>query len=261
MIRSRPSGTLVEAALTVRATPGAAAAAAAEAFEAAARTATSVRGAFHVALAGGSTPAALYRRLAARAGAVDWGRVHVWFGDERAVPWDHPASNYRMAREVLLDHVPIPPGQVHPIRARTACIRQDAAAYAAALRRHLPSGPGGFPMLDLVLLGLGADGHTASLFPGTCILHQRERPVEAVYVPGLRAWRISLTFPTLEAARAVHFLVTGGAKADAVRRTLAPGPDGDLTPAGRLCQARPTRWFLDTAAAGALPHAAREARE
>jgi len=94
----------------------------------AAGAAIEARGAFHLALPGGRTPLPLYRRLAAARGLLDWRRVHVWFGDERAVPWDHPESNYRLAREALLDHVPVPPGQVHPIRARVAYIRQDAAA-------------------------------------------------------------------------------------------------------------------------------------
>jgi len=242
-----------DAEVRVAPDPDGAAALAAEAFVEAARAAIAARGVFHLALAGGRTPLPLYRRLAAEPARIDWPRVHVWFGDERAVPWDHAESNYRMAREALLDRVPVPAGQVHPIRARTAYIRQDAAAYGERMRRLLPPGAHGFPALDLVLLGLGADGHTASLFPGTCILHQRVRPVEANYVPRLRAWRISLTYPVLEAAREVLFLATGAEKAEAVRRTLCPAPGEAPTPAGRLCAARPTRWVLDAAAAARLP--------
>ena len=249
----RPRQPCHDAEVRVAPDPEGAAVVAAEAVAGAARAAIAARGAFHLALAGGRTPLPLYRRLAAEPALLDWSRVHVWFGDERAVPWDHPESNYRMAREALLDRVPVPAGQVHPIRARTAYIRQDAAAYGERMRRLLPPGAHGFPALDLVLLGLGADGHTASLFPGTCILHHRDRPVEANYVPQLRAWRISLTYPALEDAREALFLVTGPEKAGAVRRTLCPAPAGAPTPAGRLCAARRTRWALDAAAAARLP--------
>lgn len=210
------------------------------------------RGSAHLALAGGRTPERLYRCLATSGfrEAIDWGRLHIYFGDERAVPPDHPDSNYRMAREALLDQVPIPAGQIHPIAAMVSTIRQDAANYAEVLRRCAPSGPQGFPQFDLVLLGLGEDGHTASLFPKTCILRERHRPVAAVYVPRLKSWRISLTYPVLEEARALWFLVAGSGKA-AIMRRVFQDPGAGYPVQGIRARGR-TEWFLDAEAAAEL---------
>ena len=143
------------------------------------------------------------------------------------MPPDHPDSNYGMARRTLLDHVPIPTAQVHRMVGEDPP-QQAAEAYAAALADALaPDG-----RLDLALLGIGDDGHTASLFPGTAALEERERPVAANWVPHLDTHRITLTLPTLNRARCVAVLATGADKADAVRRALAPRP-GDATPAHR----------------------------
>jgi len=226
--------------------------AAAEHFATLAAEAIADRGRFAVALAGGSTPRATYALLAtdAFAARVDWPRVHVFWGDARCVPPDHPDSNYRMARETLLDHVPLPAGNVH----RIPCERepeQAAAAYERTLRaffaRH-PEGP--IPRFDLVLLGMGNDGHIASLFPGTAALHEQTRWVMAHYVDKLRAWRLTLTPIAINAAANVIFIVSGAGKAERLRQVLAGPYQPDLLPAqivrpdsGRLL------WLVDAAAA------------
>ena len=209
------------------------------------------RGRFTVALGGGSTPAALYRLLASPplADDIDWSRWHVFWGDERCVPADHPDSNHGMARRTLLDHVPIPPSQVHRMVGEDPP-QQAADAYALALADALaPDG-----RLDLALLGIGDDGHTASLFPGTAALEERERLVVANWVPHLDAYRITLTLPALNRARHVAVLATGADKADAVRRALAPRP-GDATPPIALVDPvdGPAAWYLTQDAAADLP--------
>jgi len=218
-----------------------------------AREAIAARGVFHLALAGGSTPKTLYRLLAQprHAARIEWSRVHVWFGDERCVPYDHPDSNYRMAREALLDRVPLPPAQIHPMPTALSRLRLGATEYARLLRMLLPRDPAGHPVFDLVLLGMGPDGHTASLFPGTCGLHERERLVAAAYVDKLHAWRITLTLPAINAARHVMFLIAGAEKAAPLAHAMAgavpPLPVQRVAPSGEL------EWWLDTAAAAQLP--------
>lgn len=197
-------------------------------------------GPFHMALSGGSTPKALYALLAAPPwrDRIPWARVHLWWGDERFVPADHPDSNYRMARLALIDHVPIPPANVHPIP--TDGTPADAAArYAAMLPRKF----------DIQLLGLGADGHTASLFPDTAALVVTDRAVVAVEGARPEA-RISLTYPALARSAAVFFLVEGEAKREIVRRVQA-GDTG--LPATQVRNDGELRWFLDRAAASE-PH-------
>ena len=209
------------------------------------------RGRFTVALAGGSTPAALYRLLASPpfADGIDWSRWHVFWGDERCVPPDHPDSNYGMARLTLLDHVPIPPSQVCRIVGEDPP-QQAAEAYAATLADALA--PDGH--LDLALLGIGDDGHTASLFPGTAALEERELTVAANWVPHLGAHRITLTLPTLIRARHVAVLATGADKADAVRRALVPRP-GDATPPIALVDPvdGPAHWHVTQSVVSELP--------
>ncbi len=209
------------------------------------------RGAFRIALAGGSTPEGLYRRLAAPdlADLVPWDRTEVFFGDERCVRADHPDSNSRMARRALLDHVPLPASRIHPMDCGRDP-RQAAADYARLLRERLPPRDG-VPVFDLVLLGLGPDGHIASLFPGTVALTQTE-PVAPSYVIRLGAWRLTLTFPVLNAARRVWLLATGEAKADIVRRALAGGTEQRALPVHRLRPAGELRVWLDRAAAAGL---------
>ncbi len=211
------------------------------------------RGSFALALPGGSTPKALYALLAdARrpfAARIPWGRTQVFFGDERHVPPDHPDSNFGMVRQALLAHVPVLAGNVHRIRGELP----DADAAAAAYERELRAALGEPPALDLVLLGLGEDGHTASLFPGSPALEERERWVAAPWVERLGARRITLTLPALEAARQVLFLVTGAAKSAALRRALREPAGAESVPASRV-RPRSGRvlWLADRAAAGSL---------
>ena len=176
------------------------------------------RSRFVVALSGGSTPRCTYRRLARRdaLSRVAWSQFEVFWGDERCVPPDHPESNYRMAREALLDHVSVPDSQVHRIHGELPP-SQAAAAYEAALEHVL--GPRG--CFDLVLLGLGSDGHTASLFPESSAIRERERSVVAVRVRKLDTWRITLTLPVINAARHVMFLVSGSEKAEVLAQLRA----------------------------------------
>ncbi|MFA7095685.1 MAG: 6-phosphogluconolactonase [Gammaproteobacteria bacterium] len=235
--------------------------AAAQRWLALARQSIAARGQFHVALSGGSTPQALYETLARPefAQEVDWGAVHVYFGDERAVPPTHPDNNYRMAELALLRHVPIPPGQIHRMAADDpANIQENAAAYERELRAALPRDPDEMPVFDLILLGLGPDGHIASLFPGTAALHERERLVTAVYVEKFQAWRMTLTFPIIDRARHLMPLVSGRGKAEVVRQVLGtrdPGPEP--LPVQRLRPAGTLEWHLDAAAAELLPPKAR----
>lgn len=227
---------------------------AAEHFVALAAEANAARGQFSVALSGGSTPRATYELLATAlfADRVDWPRVHVFWGDERAVPPHHPASNYRLARETLFDHVPIPAGNVHRVLSEGEPTRA-AAAYESELRsffRRHPLGPQ--PHFDLVMLGMGEDGHTASLFPGTAALSEETRWVVAHFVNQVSAWRITLVPAVLNAARQVTFLVRGRSKAAALARVLA----GDPLPAGLV---RPdlgrVTWLVDHDAASELTEA------
>jgi len=217
-----------------------------------AREANDSRGRFLLALSGGSTPRPLYERLAAAPSRkqIDWTRTHLLWSDERCVPPDHPDSNYRMAREALVDHVPIPPSQVHRMHGEDEPIAA-AAAYDRVLRTLVSAAPGagGAPSgLDLVLLGLGADGHSASLFPGRPAGRETTRWVVADEDPSGRP-RITLTPPAINAAHVVLFLVIGTEKAAALR-AVRQGPfTPDLLPAQRVGP-RGGRlvWIVDAAA-------------
>jgi 6-phosphogluconolactonase len=243
-----------ERRLHIHADPAALARAVAERGAELARAACAARGAFHVALAGGSTPRLLYRLLASEyRGQIDWSRTHVYFGDERCVGPDHPDSNYGMAREALLRHVAIPPGQIHRIEAEDPDPRAAARRYADLLHRQLPRPhPHGTVQFDLVLLGLGPDGHVASLFPGTAILDEQRAWVAAVHVDRLQAWRISVTFPVINAARHIVLLVAGDDKASIIRDVIGKPDPAARYPAGRLRPAGELEWFIDHAAARLL---------
>src|SRR5437588_2972221 len=211
-------------------------------------------GNFSVALSGGSTPRDLYRLLATpefRA-QVDWPRVHLFWGDERAVPPESPESNYGMARRELLLRVPIPLSNVHRMEAEEPNIGRAAHNYEATLRQFLPVDDRGFPRLHLIFLGLGPDGHTASLFPGSKLLRETSRWVSTPLVPKLGARRMTLTLPVLEAARRVVFLVAGAEKASILREVLCERRDPPL-PAQMVKPREGERLFLvDEAAAAKL---------
>ena len=198
------------------------------------------RGRASVMLAGGSTPRAVYRQLALIQG-LPWEKVEIYFGDERAVPPGDSQSNYRMARESLFDAVPIPPAQVHRLSAE----RPDREAAADEYARRLPE------RLDLVILGVGEDGHTASLFPGSPALRETVRKVVVVVGPKAPVHRLTVTPPVIAAAREKIILVNGAGKADAAAQALE-GPDQHIQCPAQL--ARDGIWIMDRAAASGLRH-------
>lgn len=209
----------------------------------AAATAVAARGRFRIALAGGSTPRALYPLLVQ---GVDWSRADIFFGDERAVGPTDPQSNYRMARETLLDPAGVLPANVFRWRGEDPDLEAAARDYQEALTRNAS-----VPWLDLALLGLGPDGHTASLFPGTTALTEESRLAVAVDVPQHGTRRLTLTYPALCGAREVCFLITGGDKAQALAAVVGDG--GSRLPAARIMHsAGPVTVFCDQAAAGDL---------
>ena len=217
-----------------------------------ARKAIEENGSFAVALAGGSTPEATYKILASEYGEstdLDWSRVHVFFGDERTVPPDHEDSNYRMARETLLDHVSV--GSVHRMRGELPP-EEEAVSYEEELRGFFGEGT---PRFDLVMLGIGGDGHTASLFPETAALEVTNRLAVANPVPKLETTRITLTVPVINAARAVTFLVAGEDKAEALREILEGDADPRVYPAKLVRPDGDLTWMVDRAAARLLVRA------
>ncbi|MFB9991839.1 6-phosphogluconolactonase [Deinococcus oregonensis] len=215
-------------------TPDLTAAAAAEAFAQAARAAVHDRGAFHVALSGGSTPKLMYRVLGDLP-EIPWQSVHIYFSDERSVGPDSPDSNFRLAQDELLSHVPVPPAQVHRMAGEVRPLDTAAGAYAALLPARL----------DVVLLGMGDDGHTASLFPGTDALSAGGR-VAANFVPRLDTGRLTFTFAEINAARERWILVTGAGKAGILRQVQQD--EGGYPIAG----VQDAVWFIDAAAGAEL---------
>jgi len=212
------------------------------------------RGSCSVALAGGTTPHALYRLLAGRTacGRTPWQDVDIYFGDERDVPHDHVESNFHMAQRALLDHVPVDPGRIYPMPADYGDDLEAAAGrYEQLIREKVPAGNSGIPGFDLVLLGVGGDGHTASLFPFTDALDETERLVVSHFVPVLGRRRMTFTFPLINAARNVVVLVTGEDKAEAVAALL--GYDQEARRRLPIARARPADgnlvMALDAAAA------------
>jgi 6-phosphogluconolactonase len=235
--------------------------AAAEQLARTAARAVALRGKFTLALAGGSTPRDLYRRLAAEPllSAMPWREIHLFWGDERTVPPDHAESNYRMVREALLDaptRPPIPAENSHRISSELPDPAEAAARYEADLREFFALKDGETPRFDLVLLGLGTDGHTASLFPGTGAVEISDRLCFSLWVERLGVHRITLSLPIFLAARSVAFLATGKDKAEKVQAIL--GEDAPHLPADELPAAavRPTHgeltWWLDRDAASRL---------
>lgn len=229
-----------------------------EYFVGTAREATAARGRFTVALAGGSTPKPLYEMLASPPWRtqIDWGNVHMFWGDERLVPADHHESNYRMVNLALLSKVPVVATHVHRVPTDLGDPDTVATAYERTLRRHLTANGGEFPRLDLTILGLGADGHTASLFPYSDSLREERKLVVASQPPQLGPHRITMTVPMINQSRHILFLVSGAAKASVVKDVIAGQSDPQRLPAQLICPTHGTQvWMLDEAAAAELPRA------
>ena len=211
--------------------------------------ASSASGPFRVSLSGGSTPKTLYGLLASAEfkDRFPWQRVSWYWGDERFVPYDHPESNYRMTREAMFSKVDVPPGNIHPVPA-DGTPDEAAARYEQTLKADYGSATldPARPLFDITLLGLGPDGHTASLLPGEPVLEERERWVAAVS-HGRPEVRITMTYPVIESSRRVAFLVAGREKA-AIFGAIRAG--GSQVPAARVKPVGELVWFVDQAAAG-----------
>ena len=237
-----------EPQFTVLPSPAAVAEATAERLVALARDAISERGVFRVALSGGGTPRQVYPLLLdrPRVRAVDWSKVEFFWGDERAVPPDHPDSNFGVAYQMLIAHLPgVRNDRIHRMPAEAADLDGAALTYESEIRLAFDARGDAPPAFDLVWLGMGPDGHTASLFPGSDALDETERWVVGTFAPSQEAWRMTMTYPLINAARDVLFVVTGADKAEKV----AAIRDGDEElPAGRI-RAERTVWLLDEAAA------------
>jgi len=206
-------------------------------------------GKFHIALAGGSTPKALYELMASDpyVEKLDWQHTNFYFGDERAVALDHEQSNFRMASDAMLKRLAIPATNVFPLIPDLDNLENCASFYEKILQRELPIGEKGIPRFDLILLGMGGDGHTASLFPGTDILNETHRWVLPVYVEKLQSWRVSFTYPLINQAAHIAILVCGDNKAGKLKQILVDhagdNPIEGIHPSGEL------KWFIDETAA------------
>jgi 6-phosphogluconolactonase len=220
----------------------------------AAAIATATRGRFTIALSGGATPRSLYQLLASEyTTRIPWATTHVFFGDERCVPPDHPDSNYAMARDALLAHIPGLESRARRIEGERPA-RDGASRYAEMLHREFPSTQGTSPStFDVLLLGVGTDGHTASLFPGRPALSERSRWALATQAPPDAPVldRVTLTFPALDAARTTLILCAGAGKQSIVARIRAAGARaGDLYPVARVSAHGSVHWLLDRLAMG-----------
>lgn len=216
-------------------------------------------GSVTVSLTGGNTPRRLYALLGDATHPwrhrIDWGRLHLFWGDERHVPPDHPDSNFGMARAALLDHVPVPSSQIHRMRGEIADANAAARDYEEELRAGFAAAGRSDPTFDIMMLGLGDDAHIASIFPASDLLRTIERHdrVAAVRPPHLSAWRITLTPPALLDARAIVMVVAGDRKAAAVHAAIAGPLDITRCPAQILRQAGDrVEWMLDRSAAAGL---------
>ncbi|MCL1467010.1 6-phosphogluconolactonase [Argonema galeatum] len=220
-------------------------------------TAIGDRGQCTIVLAGGSTPKALYEAIAKE--NLPWEKIHVFWGDERYVPQSHPDSNQGMARRAWLDKVDIPSGNIHPMPTDAADPALDAQKYEAELEEFFKTGAGEFPVFDIVLLGMGDDGHTASLFPHTEALQVRDRKVAVGNSYGQP--RLTLTVPLINQARCVIFIALGANKQSALAQVFAPVAD-DMTYPSRLIRPQGELWWLlDESALGNLKGVASQSRE
>jgi 6-phosphogluconolactonase len=208
-----------------------------------------------VVLSGGNTPRTLYRLLSSQfRDQIPWTKIQMFWGDERYVPPDDPQSNYRMARETLLDHVACPAANVHAMPTHLPDPDIAARDYEKTLRTYFSKG---WPRFDLVLLGLGEEGHTASLFPRSPALEETRRWVVAVKAPSVPPLRLTLTLPALTEAANIYFLVAGSNKAEALHHVLTGSPDPTNYPASGIRPAEKTViWWLDRAAAALVTESA-----
>jgi 6-phosphogluconolactonase len=221
----------------------------ADRFVTSAQAAIDERGVFRVALSGGSTPRQVYPLLLepGRRDAVAWDAVEFFWGDERAVPPDHPDSNFGCAYGMLISQLPdVRPDRIHRMPAEAPDLDTAALTYESELRLAFGARGDEPPAFDLIWLGMGPDGHTASLFPGTPGLEERRRWVIANFAPSQDAWRMTLTFPVLNGGREVLFVATGADKAAALREVRAGGSE---LPAARV-DGEQVEWLVDAAAAG-----------
>jgi 6-phosphogluconolactonase len=229
----------------------------------AAQKAVQAKGTFTVALAGGSTPKVLYGLLATNPllqAKVPWQKIQFFFGDERHVPPDDPESNFRMASEAMFSKAPIKVQQVHRIHAENSSVDEAAAEYENELRASFQLKPGEFPRFDLILLGMGPEGHTASLFPGTKALQEKQRLVAGNWVGKLYTERITLTPPVLNNAARVMFLVHGAEKAPALKAVLEGPYEPDQLPAQIIHPENGSvLWLLDPTASSMLAQQAKSA--
>jgi 6-phosphogluconolactonase len=210
--------------------------------------AVAARGRCSLALSGGDTPRGLHRLLGSQyRNHIPWANVHIFWGDDRYVPPDHPESNYRMARETLLDHVPCPAENIHPMPTHFLSAAEAAATYEKALRMHFDGADG--PAFDLNILGIGEDAHTASVFPASAAVDERERWVMDVQTNAAIATRLTLTLPALSRSINIHVLVAGAAKASAMRHALAVDRDPHRYPASGIRRGTGVVWWVDQAAA------------
>ncbi|MCU1241824.1 MAG: 6-phosphogluconolactonase [Candidatus Acidoferrum typicum] len=235
---------------------------AAQDFVQSATQAVSEKGSFTVALAGGSTPKVLYSLLAsdtALRSQVPWDKMYVYFGDERSVGPDHPDSNFRMATETMLSKVPLKPEQVFRVKGEYKDTEKAAQEYEQVLRTSFKIAEGQFPRFDLVFLGIGNEGHTASLFPGTKALHETKHLVVRNWVGKLYTNRITLTAPAINNAARVIFMITGADKALALKGILEGPYEPEQLPA-QLIQPPNGKllWLVDTVAGGMLSIGIRE---
>jgi 6-phosphogluconolactonase len=211
-----------------------------------------------ILLSGGTTPEPFYRLLASEPtrSRIDWSAIEFYFGDERPVPPDHPDSNYGMVKRVLLEPLGLAAPRVYRIRGEAMDLELSAVRYEALVRSRFGVYPPADPAFDLAYLGLGADGHTASLFPGVTIPDPPPRLYVSAWAEAVHSMRVTATYRLLSGAHRVLFLVAGADKARAVQRTLARDDRDEPTPASRIAPRGETVWLLDRDAAGSLPKAA-----
>ena len=218
--------------------------------------AASSRGVFSIALSGGSTPKMLYALMAEHPSlrnSLPWDKMNVFFGDERHVGPGHADSNYQMAADSMLSKVPLRPEQIHRIKGEYPDAAQAAAEYEDVIRRQFSLQSGNFPRFDVVLLGMGNEGHTLSLFPGTKALHETQRIVASNWVGKLYTDRITLTAPAANAAANVIFMVTGSDKACALKAVLEGPQEPEQLPAQMIQPSNGSLyWLIDAAAASLL---------